>query len=81
MEGNGEYRSVLLLIAAPVLFPPLCIGYNKLFGTVSAIHHTRELVLYHCSSTNDKGVNLKHKEVTTHTAPPVCTTLALSNPQ
>ena len=24
---------------------------------------------------------MKHKEVTTHTAPPVCTTMVLSNPQ
>jgi hypothetical protein len=70
-----------LLIAAPPLFPPFRIGRNKLFGTVCAIHHTRELVLCHCSSTNDKGMNLKHKEVTAHTTPPVCTTMALCNPQ
>jgi len=77
MEGGMKNRGVYFsLIEAPILFPPLCIGYNKLFGTFSAIHHTRELVLCHCSSTNDKGANLKHKEVTAHTAPPVFTTMA-----
>jgi len=81
MVGNEGWWSVLLLIAASVLFSPLCIGYNKSFGTVSAIYHTRELALCHCSPANDKGVNFKHKEVRAHTAPPVSTTMALSNPQ